>query len=87
MLFDIEKEPTLNQRLLKEFSKRCDNFAIVQCYKNKLELNCKYNIEVEEIISKFSDELDVFLTKIIISKIIDKTFEFFIRDFLIFIIN
>lgn len=58
MLFDIEKEPTLNQRLLKEFSKRCDNFAIVQCYKNKLELNCKYNIEVEELISKFSDGLE-----------------------------
>ena len=51
MLFQLETTPTRNERLIKKFSEHCDKYPIIQCYKNKLEFNCKYNIEVEKIIS------------------------------------
>ena len=52
MLFQIETQPTRNERLLKKFSENCDKYPIIQCYKNKLYYNCKYNIEVENIIDE-----------------------------------
>lgn len=56
MLFDIEKSPTRNEILLENFKKYSDEIAIVQCYKNKLELNVKYNIEVEKKIKNIENK-------------------------------
>ena len=47
MLFEIEQSPTRNEILLSNFKKYSNETAIIQCYKNKLELNVNYNIEVE----------------------------------------
>lgn len=56
MLFQIEESPTRNERLLKLFSKHCENFSIIQCYKNKLFLNCGYSKEVEKIINEIENK-------------------------------
>lgn len=39
-------------RLVKKFELNCNNYQIIQCYKNKLEYNCKYNSDVENLISE-----------------------------------
>ena len=51
MLFQLETTPSRNERLIKKFSEHCDKYSIIQCYKNKLEFNCKYSTDVEKIIS------------------------------------
>ena len=51
MIFQTETNPTRNERLIKKFSEHCDKISIIECYKNKLLLNCGYSKEVEEIIS------------------------------------
>ena len=56
MLFDLETTPTYHERLMRKFKNFCENYAIVQCYKNKLEYNCKYNIDVENIISEIENK-------------------------------
>ena len=56
MLFEIETNPTWKDRLVSKFSENCDKYPIVQCYKNKLEYNCKYNIDVEKIISEIENK-------------------------------
>ena len=56
MLFEIEQSPTINEKLLENFKKYCKQFGIVQCYKNKLELNVNYNIEVEKKIKNIENK-------------------------------
>ena len=56
ILFDIETNPTRKDRLVSKFSENCDRYPIIQCYKNKLEYNCKYNIDVENIISEIENK-------------------------------
>ena len=56
MLFEIEQSPTINEKLLENFKKYCKEVAIVQCYKNKLELNVNYNIEVEQKIKNIENK-------------------------------
>lgn len=63
-LFDEEGVPSRNDLILKDFLEHCDNqISIYQCYKNKLELNVKYNINVERKIKrieeKFIDKYDL----------------------------
>ena len=55
-LFQSEESPTRNERLIQKFSEHCDRFPIIQCYKNKLLLNCGYTKEVEEIIIKIESK-------------------------------
>ena len=50
-LFQIETNPTRNERLIQKFSEHCESYPLIQCYKNKLLLNCGYSEEVENIIS------------------------------------
>lgn len=55
-LFDLEMDPTRSERLLQKFSENCSKHQIIQCYKNKLEYNCKYNIDIENIISEIENK-------------------------------
>lgn len=54
-LFQSEENPTRNEKLLKLFSEHCENFSIIQCYKNKLFYNCGYSKEVEKIITEIEN--------------------------------
>ena len=56
MIFNLETTPTYHERLVRKFSEKCDKYHIVQCYKNKLEYNCKYNIDIENIISEIENK-------------------------------
>ena len=61
MLFDVEQQPTRNESLIMKFNEYCNRASIIQCYKNKLELNVNYNIEVENQIKKIeSNFIDSF---------------------------
>ena len=56
-LFEIETNPTRNEKLIKLFSENCSSYPIIQCYKNKLIYNCKYNIEVEKKINEIEKKI------------------------------
>ena len=56
IIFTPETNPSRNERLVRKFSENCDRYHVVQCYKNKLEYNCKYNIEIENIISEIENK-------------------------------
>ena len=56
-LFQSEESPTRDERLIQMFSQHCDSFPIIQCYKNKLLLNCGYTKEVEKIITEIESKL------------------------------
>ena len=61
MKFDID--PDKNEKLFKNFdkllSKRClkNSKVISTCYKNKIELGCKYGDPIDTIISEVEKEM------------------------------
>ena len=55
MLF--KEDPNRIERLLKKFSKLCDNKILYNCYKNKLMYGCGYPVEIEDEIQEIVDKL------------------------------
>ena len=61
-LFNLD--PLRNQRRIQRFEKICDgNQTLINCYRNRVELGCKYTESIEKqldvvdkLVSKYEDQ-------------------------------
>ena len=55
MLLKVEN---VNDRLLENFKNLCKDPVLIECYKNRIQLGCKYNPETEEKINKITSQFE-----------------------------
>lgn len=58
-MIQFEIDDCRKKRLLEKFKNNCDNEIIFKCYKNKLELNCTYQTEIEEKIKLICEKAHI----------------------------